>query len=521
MSSGTDPVIEMRHVTKRFARVVANDDVSLAIHSGEVVALLGENGAGKSTIMKVLYGLYQATSGEILVDGKPQEIRSPKDAMNLGISMIQQHFSLVPAHSVTENIILGTCKGRVDYAKEEAEVQALSDRYHFGVRATDLVRDLPVGVQQKVEILKALHRRTRILIMDEPTAVLMPQEIETLIGFVHDFVAEGNSVFFISHKMREVLDVADTIVIMRNGRVTGQVARGQADMKELARMMVGHDLEELRNDVADDLDARKTRLELCGVTAKSREGVTVLNNCSFKIADGEILGIAGVSGNGQAQLCEAICGDLPLDSGRVLLDGKDITGASVAERIGMGIGYCAADRYRYGMVPDMSLSENMMLKSTFLGRWDKWGFIDWKAVDGYTNDVIRKYDIKAPGPDVPIGSLSGGNQQKAVVAREVDLGSRLVMFDQPTRGLDVGAINNIQRAILQEKASGKSILLISTELSELVALSDRIAVMYQGRFMGIYRPSELTNESIGLLMAGVEDTDAKDGTAITEGGERA
>lgn len=497
------PVVELRSISKRFAKVLANDDVSMKIGKGEVVALLGENGAGKSTIMKILYGLYHQTSGQIFVDGKERRINSPKDAMDLGISMIQQHFSLVEAHTVTENIILGTVKGKIDFAKEEEKIQKLSDDYDFGVPAGAKVRDLPVGIQQKVEILKALHRQTRILIMDEPTAVLMPQEIGTLMAFVRKFAEEGNSVVFITHKMREVMEVADRIIIMRNGRITGEVKKSETNTKELARLMIGHDLEILSKEETS-YENRRKRLEVKGVSVEPKNAPPILQNLNFDIYEGEVLGVAGVSGNGQQELCEMIYGALPPTSGTISLDGEDITSCSVSECIAKGIGYCASDRYRYGMVANMSLSENMMLKASYLGRWDRHGIINWRNVEKFTDKIIEDYKVKAPDASVPAGSLSGGNQQKVVVGREADMGTKLVIFDQPTRGLDLGAINNVQKVILRERSEGKSVLLVSTELSELFEIADRIAVMYQGRFMGIFKPSELTTETIGLLMAGVE-----------------
>ena len=496
------PVIEIDHVSKRFAKVLANDDVSIVLNRGEVVALLGENGAGKSTIMNILYGIYHMTSGQIRVDGIRQNIHAPKDAMALGISMIQQHFSLVGAHTVTENIILGNVKGRINYEAEERKVQELSDRYQFGVSARAKVGDLPVGMQQKVEIMKALYRECRILIMDEPTAVLMPQEIDTLMEFIRSFVAEGNSVFFITHKMREVMQVADRIVIMRNGRVSGTVQKSEVQMSDLARLMIGHDLEELSRSEHDE-KKEEVRLKVNHVTVEQKGEVPLLSDIDFEIRAGEIFGVAGVSGNGQDSLCELLYGALKPTSGTVTLDGKDITSLNVAQHIALGIGYCASDRYRYGMVSDMSLSENMMLKSSYLHRWDKSGWISWKTVDRYTQDKITQYSIKAPDPSVTIGSLSGGNQQKAVVAREVDMGKNFVIFDQPTRGLDLGAINYVHKTILAEREAGKSILLVSTELSEVFKLSDRIAVICEGRFMGVFKNGELTTEQIGMLMAGV------------------
>lgn len=498
------PAVELRHITKRFAKVLANDDVSITIHKGEVVALLGENGAGKSTIMKILYGLYHATSGEILVDGEKVKINSPRDAVNLQISMIQQHFSLVPAHTVTENIILGNYKGVIDYEAKEKEIQALADRYDFQVSAKDRICDLTVGAQQKVEILKALYLNARILIMDEPTAVLTPQESKTLMQFVRDYVANGNSVVFISHKMKEVMEVSDRIVVMRNGRVTGTLNKNETNEAELARTMIGHDLMEIKAEEILDYAGRKKRLVVENLSVKPKGEVPLLTDINFEIYEGEILGVAGVSGNGQQELCEVLYGYLRPTSGSVKLDGQDITHLDVKNHIAKGVGYLASDRHRYGMVLDMSLAENMLLKASYLPHWVKHGLIRWRHLEKYTDDAIEKYSIKAPDHGVPGRSLSGGNQQKLVVAREVDMGGNLILIDQPTRGLDIGAINYVHRTILAEKAKGKSILLVSTELSEIFTLSDRIAVLYQGRIMGIYKNGELTTEKIGLLMAGCE-----------------
>lgn len=500
----SEEVIQLKHITKRFAKVLANDDVSLTIHKGEVVALLGENGAGKSTIMKILYGLYRATSGEILVDGQERKINNPKEAMNLGISMIQQHFSLVPAHTVTENIILGNCKGRIDIKAKEKEIEELARQYGFEVPAGEYIRNLTVGTQQKVEILKALYLNARVLIMDEPTAVLTPQEIDTVMEFVRNYVARGNSVVFITHKMKEVMQVSDTIVVMRNGRICGKVKREETNEKELAHMMIGHDLEELQTPGGTDFSGRKKRLVVENLTIQPKNQAALLDNVSFEVHEGEILGIAGVSENGQQELCEALYGAADITSGKILLDGEDITKTNVKERIQMGIGYTASDRYRYGMVEDMSLAENMLLKSSYLKRWSRRGIINWKKLRSYTDEQIRDYSIKAPDNGVTAGSLSGGNQQKLVVAREVDMGQKMIIFDQPTRGLDLGAINYVHKTILSEREKGKSVILVSTELSEIFALSDRIAVMYKGRIMGIYKNGELTTEKIGLLMAGYQ-----------------
>ena len=495
------PFLELRDVTKLFAKVVANRQVSFSIQGGEVVALLGENGAGKSTIMKILYGLYRADSGHILVDGTERRIRSPKDAMALGIAMIQQHFSLVPAHTVTENIILGNVKGWIDWKAYEQRVRDLAAEYGFEVDPRALVRDLPVGVQQKVEILKALFQKSRLLIMDEPTAVLTPQEAVHLMDFVRRFAAAGHSVVFITHKLKEVMEVADRIIVMRAGEVHGDVPRSATDEKALSRLMIGHELPPLPEE-APVLPGSRDVLRLEGVTVEDAHGVCRLKDVSLAIREGEILGVAGVSGNGQQELCEAICGFRPLASGTIALDGRDLAELGIQARIDLGIGYAPSDRHKDGMVMEMTLAENMILKSSRSRRWKRWRLLDRRGIAAYAASKIRDYSIKAPGPGALARELSGGNQQKLIVAREVDCGSRLIIFDQPTRGLDLGAIDYVHKSILGEKAKGKGILCVSTELSEIFALSDRIAVLYKGSVQGIFRKSELTTEKIGLLMAG-------------------
>ncbi len=496
------PVVEICHVSKYFSKVIANSDVSFSVGKGEVVALLGENGAGKSTIMKILYGLYSAVEGEILIDGKTARIKNPKDAMSYGIAMIQQHFSLVFPHTVTENVILGNVHGWIRLEEHDRKVKAIADSYGFDIPVTAKVGSLAVGIQQKVEILKALYLNARILIMDEPTAVLTPQESETLMQFIKDFASRGNSVIFITHKMKEVMEVADRIVVMKAGKVAGIVDSRSTDEGELARMMMSSDLEPAVRE--DDTEAGSDVLSVENAVMTDRSGLRLLDGLSFTVHSGEIFGIAGVSGNGQDELCEAICGTSHLSSGSIRFMGRDITSESVRARIDAGIGYVPVDRHRDGMIGQMTLSENMLLKKSYGGEWVHHGFIRQKELDNYTADRIKQYQIKATGPDDSAHNLSGGNQQKVVLAREIDAGKHLVVFNQPTRGLDVGAVERIHHSILSEKREGKAVILVSTELSEIFALSDRIAIMYQGRIMGIYRNGELTTEEIGLLMAGVD-----------------
>ena len=496
------PFFEMRHITKYFSRVIANQDVTLEIRRGEVLALLGENGAGKSTIMKILYGLYHADQGTILRDGAEQVITSPRDAMKLGIAMIQQHFSLVPAHTVIENIILGTVRGTIDYSSHEAKLTALAQKYGFAVDPHQKISDLDVGQQQKVEILKALYMDASLLIMDEPTAVLTPQETDHLIQFIRDFTDQGNAVIFITHKLKEVMAVADRIVVMRDGVVMGNVLREDTSEPELSRLMIGRKLDNIEKKGSPALDSGNVVLSVSDLTCQDEHRIRVLDGISFDIHEGEIFGIAGVSGNGQEELCEALCGLLPPLSGEISLHGQPITHASIRERIDQGIGYVPVDRHKDAMISAMTLSENMLLRSSFAKRWSKGLFLNEPALKEYTQDLIGRFNVKTPGPDERIGRLSGGNQQKAIVGREIDLGTSLLLINQPTRGLDLGAINNIHATILKQREAGKSVLLISTELSEVFALSDRIGVMFKGRLMGIYRPEELDTEKIGLLMAG-------------------
>ena len=497
------PFIELRNISKYFAKVVANQDVSLEICKGEVLALLGENGAGKSTIMKVLYGLYEADEGQILLDGEQKVINSPKDAMQLGIAMIQQHFALVQAHTVTENIILGLVRGRFDLKHYEKIVADLAASHGFEIDPAAVVGDLPVGVQQKVEILKALYQNAQLLIMDEPTAVLTPQESAVLMNFVQQNTRAGKAVVFITHKLREVMEVADRIVVMRGGKVVGDLRKDETNEIELSKLMVGREIHE-RTYVEDaEYASQAVGLELQHVSIRDlKEDVFRIKDISFQVHKGEILGIAGVSGNGQDALCDAISGYRGLTQGKILLNGQEISAQPVRERIKLGIGYVPSDRHRYGLILPMKLTENMFLKRTFEDAWVKHGLIDQPRLDGYTAEKILAYDVKATGPDAVARSLSGGNQQKVILAREVDLGSEVIVFDQPTRGLDLGAIEHIHRTILNEKKQGKAIVLISTELSEIFGLSDRIAVIYRGELVGIYRNHDLDTEKIGLLMAG-------------------
>ncbi len=501
------PAVELRHVTKCFAKVVANHDVSLSVYPGEVVALLGENGAGKSTIMKILYGLYGKDSGEIFINGEEVTIKSPADAVNKGIAMIQQHFSLVPTHTATENIILGNVKGVIRIPEYDEKIRKIAKDYGFDIPVDVPIGKLAVGQQQKVEILKALYLNTNILIMDEPTAVLTPQESENLMQFIKSFAAKGNSVVFITHKMKEVMEVADRIVVMRTGVVVDTVNRADTNEKELARLMIGEDIVPPVRETSEDFEQREIGLKVDDVCLTEKHVGTLLNHISFEIHDGEIFGIAGVSGNGQDDLCDVLCGSKHPTSGHVYFGDKDVTNLSIRKHNEAGLGYVPLDRYRDGMIMDMSLAENILLKGSFDKKWSNHGFIRRKDLENYTADIISRHRVKATGPGDLARSLSGGNQQKVVLGREVDIGTKLVIFNQPTRGLDMGAVDRIHHVMMEEKQNGKALLLISTELSEIFEMCDRIAVMYKGEIMGIYRNGELTTEQIGLLMAGVKNTE--------------
>lgn len=493
------PFVEFQNISKYFAKVIANKDVTFTINKGEVLALLGENGAGKSTIMKILYGLYHAEEGQILLNSKALHIKSPQDAMKHRIGMIQQHFSLIPAHTVLENIALGNERGLLNKKEIARKINDLSKKYNFNIDPDSYIKDLPVGVQQKVEILKTLYQDVELLIMDEPTAVLTPQEAITLMNFVKDFVAHGHSVVFITHKMQEVMTIADRIIVMRNGMVLGDLKKEDTNEKELSNLMIGKEIPALKkaeNAFSGDV------LKVEDLTVIGKQGNNALKNLTFSIGKGEILGIAGVSGNGQQELGEVISGLFIASEGEIYLEGRAINKLTVKERIDAGIGYVHADRHSAGLVLDMSLSENLLLKTSFKKEWSKYSFINRKKLNTYAEEIVSDYSVKTSGIDSPMKSLSGGNQQKVVLGREVTIGSKLIIFDQPTRGLDLGAIEYVHRTILEERNKGKCILLISTELSEVFALSDRIGVLYDGELLRIMDKNEADIETVGMLMAG-------------------
>jgi simple sugar transport system ATP-binding protein len=517
----TTPIVEMRNITKRFPGVLANDDVTISLNKGEIVALLGENGAGKTTLMNILYGLLTQDSGDILISGEVVQIKSPRQAIDQGIGMVHQHFMLVEPFTVTENIILGTEPTRadvIDFKKARAEVVAISEKYGLAVDPDAKIIDLPVGMQQRVEILKALYKGASILILDEPTAVLTPQEVDELFEVVRALVDEGLSVVFITHKLDEVLDVSDRVVVMRAGAVVGTTTPQATDQAGLAKMMVGR-------EVVFRVEKKPSK---CGDTILEIEGLKVLDErkleavrgIDFTVCAGEVVAIAGVSGNGQSELIEAITGLRKAEEGSVRLAGEDITRDSVRKTTEAGISHVPEDRLRRGLVLEFDLNENMILgdhhKLPFANR----GFMNSKEIARVTQERVDDYDVRTPSTAVLAGTLSGGNQQKLVLARELGRDPELLIAAQPTRGLDVGAIEFVHTRILDARDAGKGVLLISLELEEVQSLADRILVMYEGRIVKEFLGGEATNEDLGFYMTGGVDEDgqALPTPAAVEGG---
>lgn len=496
--------LEVRGIVKRFPGVLANDHVDFDVRSGEIHALLGENGAGKSTLMKILYGLYQPDAGEILLDGQPIRINSPGDSMAHGIGMIHQHFMLVDNLSVVENVALGLRVGKgplLDLGEVEARVRTLSDRYQLKVDPHATVGRLAVGQQQRVEIIKALYRGGALLVLDEPTAVLTPQEVEGFFDIMRQMAQEGHALVFISHKLHEVVAITDRVTVLRNGRVVATLPTRETNRRELAQLMVGRPITFER--VLDGTRAGPIRVALEGVSAQDDRKHTVLHDVSLVVHAGEILGVAGVSGNGQRPLAEVIAGLLPVTSGRVLLDNRDITRLSAAERIAAGVGYIPEERMHDGVVKDFTVAENVILRDLTSVEVARNGFLRFGAVATRAQGLVKQFQVRTPSIQTPVKNLSGGNIQKLILARELSLKPRLLVAAQPTRGVDVGASEYIHAQLEAQRAAGTAILLISEDLDEIFLLADRIAVMYEGRIMEILPRAEATPERVGLLMAGV------------------
>ncbi len=500
--------IEMLNITKRFPGIVANDNITLQLRKGEIHALLGENGAGKSTLMSVLFGLYRPEEGTIMKDGKAVEIKDPNDANDLGIGMVHQHFKLVECFTVLDNIILGVEPCNHGFLqKEEArkKVLALSEKYGLKVDPDALVEDITVGMQQRTEILKMLYRENEILIFDEPTAVLTPQEIDELMEIMRGLKAEGKSILFITHKLNEIMAVADRCTVLRKGRYIGTVDVAGTTKEELSRMMVGRDVEfAVHKEKAQPKDVI---LRVEGLTVASKlHSNNAVKNVSFDVRGGEIVCIAGIDGNGQTELVYGLTGLEPVKEGKISLKGQDITHAPIRQRSTMGVSHIPEDRHKHGLVLDYTLEDNMVLQRYFEPEFVSGaGFLKRKAIRAYAERLIEQYDVRSgQGPVTIARSMSGGNQQKAIVAREIDKDPDLLIAVQPTRGLDVGAIEYIHHQIVAQRDAGKGVLLVSLELDEVMSLSDRILVMYEGEIVGELDPKTTTVEELGLYMAGAK-----------------
>jgi simple sugar transport system ATP-binding protein len=499
------PVLEARGITKVFPGVIANEDVNLTLYQGEILALLGENGAGKSTLMNVIYGLYQPTEGEIWVKGKPVKMSNPNDAIQSGIGMVHQHFQLVPVMTVAENVMLGSesvRNGLLDTRTVAARITELSRRYHLDVDPYAIVEDLPVGMRQRVEIVKTLYRNADILILDEPTAVLTPQEIEGLFEVMMLLKSQGKSIIFITHKLKEVLRVADRIAVLRGGRVVGEADPKSATQESLAAMMVGREV--MLTVEKEAATPGPTVLELQQVSARDDLGHQALSQVSLQVRAGEIMGVAGVQGNGQTELVEVITGLRSAQSGQIAIGGQNMTNASPRQITEAGRScHVPEDRHTYGMVDSYDITHNLVLNTYYLPPFATGWTIQEIACENHAKKLIEEYDVRTPSIHTLAGNLSGGNQQKMVVAREFSRDVKLLIAAQPTRGIDVGSIEFIHKQIVAKRDQGVAVLVVSSELDEIMALADHIAVMYKGEIVAVVARAEATREGLGLLMAGV------------------
>ncbi|GAB3612477.1 ABC transporter ATP-binding protein [Humibacter ginsengisoli] len=494
--------LELRGITKRFGSLTANDHISLTVEPGEIHCILGENGAGKSTLMNVLYGLLQADEGEILLDDVVQHFDGPGDAMKAGIGMVHQHFMLIPVFTVAENVMLGNestgFAGFLNHKEARTRVQEISSRFGFDVDPDALIENLPVGVQQRVEIIKALSRDAKVLVFDEPTAVLTPQETDELMAIMRQLRDAGTAIVFITHKLREVREVADRITVVRLGKVVGE-ASPTASNAELASLMVGRAVElKVQKEAAKPGVAA---LQVRGLTVVDHLGQLVVNDVDFEVRAGEILAIAGVQGNGQTELTEALLGLQEHVEGEIVLDGKTISGEGVRKVLEAGVGFVPEDRNEDGLVGGFSIAENLMLDRSDSAPFVKGGGLQLGYRARFAAEKVREFDVRAQGIDTPVGTLSGGNQQKVVLARELSRDLRLLVAAQPTRGLDVGSIEFVHKRIVEARDSGIPVIVVSTELDEVDALADRIAVMYRGGIVGIV-PAGTDRETLGIMMAG-------------------
>jgi len=501
-------MLELRNITKRFGDVLANDRVSIKVTPGTVHAIVGENGAGKSTAMRIAYGFYTADSGEIVIDGQVREVRTPHDAIALGVGMVHQHFMLVEPMTVAENIVLGAEPGSaitLDLRRAAAEIRRVSDEFKLAVNPNATIESLSVGQQQRVELLKALYRHAQLLILDEPTAVLTPQEVEEFFAILRRMREQGKTIVIITHKLSEVLAISDNVTVMRDGRVVGDLKTTETNAAELARLMVGREV--LLRVEKPDAKPGAVLLGVRDLSIVGRDGSKRLDNLSFEVRAAEIVGIAGVEGNGQTELIEGLAGLIPGShvSGTITFEGRDITPSDARRRKELGIAHVPEDRHRRGLLLDFSLAENTILgvhyrKPAVSGVGSV--LLDQKGIQRRTEQVIREFDVRPPNPALPARALSGGNQQKLIIGREFELPPKLLLVSQPTRGVDIGAIEFIHRKIVAMRDAGCAVLLVSAELEEVTALSDRLLVIHNGAIVGEVDPKTVTNEEIGLMMTG-------------------
>lgn len=510
-------VIEMKNITKAFGTFKANDNINLNVKKGEIHALLGENGAGKSTLMNILSGLLEPTSGTILINGKEEKIANPTVANNLGIGMVHQHFMLIDNFTVEENIVLGsepTKSGVLDKKKAYEDIMAVSDRYGFKIDPKELVSNISVGMQQRVEILKTLYRGAEILIFDEPTAVLTPQEIDELIAIMHGLVNEGKSIVLITHKLDEIKAVADRCTVIRRGKSIETVEVADVTQQDLADLMVGRSV----SFKTPKGPAHPTTpvLKINDLVVKENRGLDAVKGLNLEVKAGEVVGIAGIDGNGQSELLQAIAGMRKVESGTIEINGKDMTNLRPRQITENSMGHVPEDRHRYGLVLPMTLSENIALQTYYKEPLSKNGLLNYGEINTHARKLIEEFDVRTPSELVPASALSGGNQQKAIIAREIDRDPDLLMVSQPTRGLDVGAIEYIHKRLIEQRDNGKGVLVVSFELDEILNVSDRIAVMFEGNITGIVDAKETNEQELGLLMAGVPLEEVRKGATDSE-----